>query len=86
MDERKERSFRTDGGSDNAVYDFPNRSIRELPARVRKITTTDEGKLQIVLEGEMVKNDDLNKIRDLLLIQQGEVSVDITTRQGELPV
>lgn len=80
------RTYRTDGGAERAVYDFPATRIRELAARVKKITTTDEGRLQIVLEGEAVGEAHLEKVRDLLLIQQGEVLVDICGRQGELPV
>jgi hypothetical protein len=48
--------------------------------------TSDEGKLQIVIEGEMSDNREIDKIRDLLLIQQGEVTIDIRGVQGELPL
>jgi hypothetical protein len=50
---------------------------------VRKLTTTDEGRLQLVLEGELNDAGELEKICDLLPIQQGEVRVDIAGLQGE---
>ena len=86
--ETQERKFRTDGGTDgeSTVYNFPAKSIQDLPVRVRKITTTDEGKLQLTMEGEAMDNEDLEKVRDLLMIQQGDALVDIRMRQGELPL
>jgi len=84
----QERKFRTDGGTDTGdnLFDFPAKSIRDLPVRVKKITTTDEGKLQITMEGEAMDNEDLEKVRDLLMIQQGDALVEIRMRQGELPL
>jgi len=81
-----ERTYRTDGGDRAALPDLPVSTIRALPARVRSVTTTDEGKLKITLEGEIADNEALEKIRDLLLIQQGQVLIDVTGTQGELPV
>ena len=45
-----------------------------------------EGKVQIVLEGTMTDNDELEKIKDLVVVQQAPVKVDILGMQGELEV
>jgi hypothetical protein len=83
----RERIFQTNGG------DTPDPSegllmaggrVHDLPARVKKIATTDDGKLQIVLEGDVIRSEEQKKIHDLFLIQQGRVFVDFTPEQGEL--
>lgn len=86
-DNPRERVFHTNGGeapvADGSLAMLGSR-VNDLPARVKKIATTDEGKLQIVLEGEVIRPEELEKIRDLFLIQQGRVFVDFTPEQGEL--
>ena len=85
--EPRERVFHTNGGAPPTAGEGPALAggrVRDLPARVKKIATTDEGRLQIVLEGEVIRQDELAKIRDLFLIQQGRVRVDFTAEQGEL--
>jgi hypothetical protein len=66
--------------------DLPTLRIRQIPAVIKRITTTDEGKVQIVLEGTMADNAELDKIRDLVMVQQAPVKVDILGLQGELDV
>jgi hypothetical protein len=44
--------------------------VRDLGARVKRIVTTDEGKLQVVLESEGMDNEALDQVRELLLLQQ----------------
>jgi len=56
--------------------------IRELSARLKKMSTTDDGKLQILLEAEVVQQAVIMKIRDLFLIQQGRVHVDFSADQN----
>jgi hypothetical protein len=83
----RERMFHTNGGeapAPDSGLALAGGRVHELPARVKKIATTDEGKLQIVLEGEAIRREELEKIRDLFLIQQGRVFVDFTPEQGEL--
>lgn len=41
-----------------------------MTTKVRKITTTDEGKLQVVLEAEGMDNDALAQVKELLVLQQ----------------
>ncbi len=48
------------------------------------VKVTRDGKLQISLIGDAIRGEELEKIRDLLLIQQGRIYVDFTPEQGEL--
>jgi hypothetical protein len=59
-------------------------NVEDLAAHVRRITTTDEGKLQIVLEGEGIDDPTIAKVRDLLQLQQDLVLVTIRPAQGDL--
>jgi hypothetical protein len=59
-------------------------NVEDLAAHVRRITTTDEGKLQIVLEGEGLDDPVIAKVRDLLQLQQDLVLVTIRPAQGDL--
>lgn len=44
--------------------------VRGMTVRVKKITTTDEAKLQVVLETEGMDNDALEQIKEMLVLQQ----------------
>jgi len=79
-----ERTHRTEGGNGGHVSAFPATRIREIPATIKRIVTTDEGKIQIDLEGAVTNNEELEKVRDLVMVQQLPVSVDILGRQGEM--
>ena len=83
----RERVFHTHGGEVSLAgsgFAMGGGRVHDLLTRVKKIATTDEGKLQIVLEGEVIRPEELEKIRNLFLIQQGRVLVDFTPEQGEL--
>jgi hypothetical protein len=83
----RERVFQTNGGVTplgGSGFTLGGGGVSDLPTRVKKIATTDEGKLQIVLEGEVIRPEELEKIRNLFLIQQGRVLVDFTPEQREL--
>lgn len=58
--------------------------VRELPVRVKKVVTTDEGKLQVVLEAEALSDAAVDKVKGLLSIQQGLVLATFDPSQGEL--
>ena len=44
-----------------------------LTTKVRKVTTTDEGKLQIVLEAEGMDQEALAQVKELLVLQQSSL-------------
>jgi len=58
--------------------------VRDLPARVKKITTTDEGRLQIVLEAESLGDQTIPKVQELLWLQQERVTASFAAVQGDL--
>lgn len=58
--------------------------VQELPTRVKKVVTTDEGKLQVVLEAESLSDDAVEKVKGLLSIQQGMVLATFEPAQGDL--
>lgn len=59
--------------------------VEDLTTKVKKITTTDEGKLQIVLEAEGMDYDALGQVKELLTLQQQSlVVVSMTPVQREL--
>ena len=86
--ENGERVFLTNGGgretSITTESSHQNISIKGLPVAVDFVKVTRDGKLQISLIGDAIRGEELEKIRDLLLIQQGRVYADFTPEQGEL--
>lgn len=59
--------------------------VDELTTKVKKITTTDEGKLQIVLETEGMDNDALAQVKELLVLQQSSlVQVSMQPTQQDI--
>lgn len=59
--------------------------VEDLTTKVKKITTTDEGKLQIVLEAEGMDHEALAQVKELLVLQQSSlVLVSMTPVQREL--
>ncbi len=59
--------------------------MESLIARVKKIVTTDEGKLQIHMETEGLSDDSLASVKDMLVLQQaGMVAVSMKPLQREL--
>lgn len=59
--------------------------VRDLPTRIKRILTTDEGKLQVLLEAEGLDDDALAQVKDMLVLQQSAlVRVSMTPAQGDL--
>jgi hypothetical protein len=59
--------------------------VDSLIARVKKIVTTDEGKLQILMETEGLSDEALANVKDMLVLQQaGMVAVSMKPLQREL--
>jgi hypothetical protein len=74
----REKVFHSDGAAAPRVISVEQGidAVRDVNARLKKMSSTDDGKLQIVLEAELVQFEVMMKIRDLFLIQQGRVCVD----------
>lgn len=79
----RENTFRTVG--DDAVT-MTTRRVSGLPVSVDAIKTTADGRLNIMMSSEAMSQEVLEKIQDLLLIQQGQVYVDFEGAQAELPL
>ena len=63
---------------------FQGKAVKHFRARVKKITATDEGRVQIVLETEALDARTIEQVRDLLSIQHGDVLIDVSPEQMEL--
>lgn len=59
-------------------------NVDDLRARVKRIVTTDEGKLQIVLESETLSDEGIGQVQNLLQLQQENVFVSVKAAQGDL--
>ena len=86
--ESGERVFLTNGGCSDPNSPSGQEqiavAIKGLPVAVDFVKVTRDGKLQISLIGDAIRGEELEKIRDLLLIQQGRVYADFTPEQAEL--
>jgi hypothetical protein len=81
----QERTFSTRSSADAAATGF-SVGVERLRCRLKKITTTDEGIVSLAVEVQIADNDELEQIRDLIRVQQGEVLLSIAGTQGELPL
>jgi hypothetical protein len=77
MAHAQERTFRTDGGRDTSVASMETIRVSGLTCRIKKITVSDDGKLMMVLEGTVTDDESIGNLRDLVMIQQGEVTLSI---------
>lgn len=56
-----------------------------MTTRIKRIQTTDEGKLQVVLEAEGMDDDALEQVKDMLVLQQSAlVKVSMAPVQRDL--
>jgi hypothetical protein len=78
----QERTFRTSTHDGEQAATFP--AVEDLKCRLKKIVTTDEGAVQLAIELTVRDDDELEQIRDLIRVQQGEVKISINGVQGEL--
>lgn len=59
--------------------------VRNFTARIKKISTTDDGKLAVQMEAEVLSEESLKNVRDMLALQQsGPVIITIEPIQQEL--
>jgi hypothetical protein len=77
MAHAQERTFRTDGGRDTSVASMETIRVSGLTCRIKKITVSDDGKLTMALEGTVTDDESIGNLRDLVMIQQGEVTLSI---------
>ena len=80
----QERRFRTSTDEGAGVILFP--AVNDLRCRLKKITTTDEGAVSLAVELVVTDDEELDQIRDLIRVQQGEVKLTIRGVQAEMPV
>lgn len=79
----RQTTYRT---TSDELVSFTRSRVEQLPVSVDYVKISHDGKLQIALSSEALSNEVLEKIRDLLLIQQGQVFVDFEGQQQELPL
>lgn len=59
--------------------------VRDMTTRIKRIQTTDEGKLQVVLETEGMDDTALAQVKDMLVLQQSAlVTVSMAPAQRDL--
>lgn len=73
----QERTFRTDGGTESTPAFLSTMQVAGLICDVKKITTTNEGKLSMAIEATATDNEALERVRNLISIQQGEVMLTL---------
>lgn len=72
-------------GKSGIEIDLLGLKVHELPATIKKITTTEEGAIQIVFESKILDSEHLRKARELLGLQRsGNVLVSIDPIQQDL--
>lgn len=77
MPHAQERTFRTDGGRESTVASLETIRVSGLTCRIKKITVSDDGKLTMALDGSVIDDEAIERLRDLVMIQQGEVTLSI---------
>lgn len=59
--------------------------VDDMTVRVKKITTTDDGKLNVTLESEGMSDEALENVKDMLVLQQaGIVKLSMLPVQRDL--
>lgn len=59
--------------------------VEAITSKIKKVQTTDEGKLQVTLETEGLDDDAIGKVKEMLSLQQSTlVKVDMRPVQREL--
>ena len=73
-----EKVFHSDGGQMPQVISqcLLLNAVADLSMRLKKLTASYEGRLQVMLEADAVDTDVILKMRDLFILQQGRVLVE----------
>jgi hypothetical protein len=58
--------------------------VRDFPVTIKRITTTDDGRLQLVMEAQSLDDESLAKVRRMLELQRGTSLLTLESAQGSL--
>lgn len=58
--------------------------VRDLACRLKRFTSTDEGKIALAIELEATDEATIEQLRALLEVQQGQIRIDVAGVQGQL--
>jgi len=76
--------YQTASDDTATIAAFP--AVRDLRCWVKKVTTTDEGKVALAIELQIEDDRQLEQVRDLIRLQQQQVAISISGVQGQLPL
>ena len=80
MSATAERIFTTARDADSLMVTV----VRDLPCRLKRFTSTDEGKIALAIELEATDDQTLEQLRALLEVQQGQIQLSVAGIQGQL--
>lgn len=80
-----ERTFTT-GHDNDSAFTTATGKIERLPVQIDFVKVTSDGKLHLSLTGVAIDAEQIEKIQELLAVMSGELLVDFTPTQGELPL
>ena len=80
MSATAERIFTTARDGDSLMVTV----VRDLPCRLKRFTSTDEGKIALAIELEATDDETLEQLRALLEVQQGQIQLSVAGIQGQL--
>lgn len=66
-----------------AAYDGAP-TVRDFPVTIKRITTTDGGQLQLVLEAQSLDGESLAQVQRMLELQRGTSLLTLEPSQGSL--
>ncbi len=58
--------------------------VRDFPVTIKRITTTDEGRLQLVMEAQSLDGESLAQVQRMLELQRGTSLLTLESAQGSL--
>jgi hypothetical protein len=58
--------------------------VRDFPVTIKRIITTDEGRLQLVMEAQSLDGENLAQVQRMLELQRGTSLLTLESSQGSL--
>jgi len=58
--------------------------VRDFPVTIKRITTTDEGRLQLVMEAQSLDGESMAQVQRMLELQRGTSLLTLESAQGNL--